>query len=436
MKCRKITTLMSVVSIGLMFFFSPIQTNAQLLSASDSNIIKLSSTLWSDLRDIKFQQSKAFCLFFDGLTIVDLSDINSPSPIGQVELSKNGHKVDVSGIYAYVITKDSSMYLVDISSVNQPIIINSFKTIDVPMDIKVRDNCAFLAARNAGLLVVDVFDPFNISLIGSCSIAGFSAHSVCLHGNLAYLAGSGGLKVINVFFPYFPFEFGSSDVTTGVREVFVNADSERIYTYLGTPDELWILDATNPKNIYPLSNYTSTYTIADISFNDDYAYLGLASQGLEVLDTKDKTSPQKVASLQLGDDTKGVFFYSDFIFVADQFDPIKIINVFNPDRPFVSGRWILPGSCEDVAVKENFAYVICEHSGLHILNIADPSHPQIVSNLFAPYNNNGIDVEGDYAYFTALLAGLQVVDISDPYHPEVVGRYQPQGYTYGVQGKD
>ncbi len=421
---------------GLIFLCFPFPVDAQHLCAPDSNIIKLSSTLWSDLRDIKFHDSKAFCVFYDGLTISDLSNINSPPQIGQVELTPNGQKVDMSGNYAYVISTDSVMHLIDISSVNQPLLRNSFKMPHLPVDIKARDNCAYVATKNAGLLVFDVSDPFNVSLIGSCSVAGFKALSLYLYGNLAYLAGIGGLRLINIVFPYHPFLFGSYDEIAGANKVFVNADSGKIFAYLGNPVQLSIVDVTNPRDIFPLSSYWSTSTMADISVSGDYAYLGLSFRGLLVLDMRDRTSPNEVSALLLGDYTRGIFYFSDFVFVTDHFQPTNIVNVFNPDRPFISGRWIVPGTCKDVVVKDDIAYVMCDHSGLHILNVEDPNHPQVVSTLYAPYNNNGVDVEGDYAYITALLPGMQVVDITDPFNPEIVERYQPDGYTYGVKIKE
>ena len=436
MNWKRLLISISTGSIGLIFSLFPLLTQPRPLSAPDSYIIKLSSTLWSDLRDIRFHQSKAFCLFFDGLTAIDLFNINSPSQIGQMELPKDGHKVEVSDNYAYVASADSFLYLIDISSINQPLLINSFKIPDLPTDIKVRDNCAYVISKDAALLVLDVSDPFNVSLIGSCSITGFQALSLYLYDNLAYLAGIGGLRLINVVFPYSPFLFGSSHVVPGANKVFVNADNGKIFAYLGSPAQLSILDVTNPRDIFHLSSYTFTSTIADISVSGDYAYLGLTYQGLLVLDISDRTSPNEVSALRLGDCTKGTFFFSDFVFVTDYFEPTKIINVFNPDRPFVSGRWIIPGTCKDVVVKDGFAYVMCDHSGLHILDVEEPTHPQLVSTLFAPYNNNGVDVEGDYAYITALLTGMQVVDISNPCNPEVVERYQPEGYTYGVKAKE
>jgi hypothetical protein len=416
------------------FFSLPLQ--AEESSLPDSGIVKLSSTLWSDLRDIEFRDAIAYALFFDGLTVVDLSNINSPSQIGQMELPGEGLKVDISGDRACVAARDSTIYLIDISSVDQPLLAGSFKLPDLPTDIAAGENCAYVSTEDSGFFVLDVSNPFDVSVIGSCDLPGFQLLSLCLRDNIAYLAGAGGLRLVNVFFPYVPFLFGSSDAVSGGNKVLAVAEGGRTYAYMGNPAQLSILDVTNPRDIFPLCTYTSASAIADIVVWGDHAYLGLTYDGLMVLDIDDRTSPEEVAALNLGDNTRGVFFHSGFVFVSDHFGPSKVINVFNPDRPFVAGSWIIPGTSKDVAIAGDFAYVMCDHSGLHILNVEDPGNPQLAGMLHVPYNNNGVEVEGSYAYITALLTGMQVVDVSDSYHPQVVQSYQPDGYTYGVTVKD
>jgi|GEM_PF-1691548 len=406
------------------------------LSLPDSGIVKLSSTLWSDLRDLKFDGRQAYALFFDGLAVIDLANVNFPAQIGQTELTGEGLKVDVSGDYAYAVTGDSALHVIDVSSANTPFLESSLGLPDLPTGIAAEGNCVYVSAKDSGLIVLDVSDPLNASVIGSCNLPGFQPLSLCLHGNIAYLTGIGGLKLVNIFFPPVPYLFGSSEGVPGGNSVFVGEKDDTVYACLGNPIQLSILDVTNPRDIFSLSTYMSTSEIADISVFGDYAYLGLTYEGLQILDLHDKTPPDEIAALTLGDNTRGVFFHSNFLFVSDHLEPARVINVFNPDRPFAAGKWIIPGTCKDVAIGGNFAYVMCDHSGLHILNIEDPSHPQIAGILHVPYNNNDVEVEGSYAYITALLTGMQIVDVSDPYDPQAVQSYQPDGYTYGVTVKD
>ncbi|MGB3093347.1 MAG: hypothetical protein WBC42_09080, partial [Candidatus Zixiibacteriota bacterium] len=431
-----LTKLTFTLWLATMSVFFSLPLRAKGASLPDSGIVKLSSTLWSDLRDVAFRDAIAYALFFDGLTVVDLSNINSPSQIGQVELPGEGLKVDISGDRACVAARDSTIYLIDISSVDQPLLAGSFKLPDLPTDIAARENCAYVSTEDSGFFVLDVSNPLDVSLIGSCDLSGFQPLSLCLRDNIAYLAGPGGLRLINVFFPYVPFLFGSSDAVSGGNKVLAAAEGGRTYAYMGNPLQLSILDVTNPRDIFPLSAYTSASAIADMVVWRNHVYLGLTYDGLMVLDINDRTSPEKVAALNLGDNTRGAFFHSGFLFVSDHFGPSKVINVFNPDRPFAAGSWIIPGTCKDVATSGDFAYVMCDHSGLHIFNVENPTQPQMAGVLQAPYNNNGVEVEGDYAFITALLTGMQVVDISDPYDPQAVQSYQPDGYTYGVTVKD
>ncbi len=411
-------------------------TGAEHLKQDNPSVIKLSSTLWSDLRDIRFQGSNAYCLFFDGLTILDLSNINSPSQAGQIELPQDGRKVTVWGNHAYVTSSDSLLHIIDISSVSNPLLMGSFKMPDVFTDLEAKDNCIYASARDAGLVVVDVTDPFNAAVIGSCQVEGFQALSLCLRGNLAYTAGIGGLKLINILIPRFPYLFGSSDVVPAANRVFVGKKDGTVYAYLGNPWQFSVLNVTNPRNILPVSVYTPASDIVDLTVSGHYAYLGLGYEELVVLDLEEEESPQKVATLRMGDYTSGVYSFSDFLFVSDIFGPAKIVNVFNPHRPFVTGKWIVPGTPEAVVVKDKIAYLACRNSGLHILNLTNPTDPQIVSTLWAPYDNNYIDIEGSYAYLTALLAGMRIVDISDLSSPTAVSQYNPEGYTYGVEVQD
>lgn len=427
MKFAKVALL---VSISIFFIAS---AQMQLSYAGRLEIVKLSSTLWSDLRDIEFSQLKAYCIFYDGLTVTDLTHINSPRQIGQLELPLDGLKVDLNGDDALVISKDSSLHLIDITIDSQPHLINSFKLPDLPTDIKARGNCAYITGKNTALLALNISDPTNVSLIGSCYVDNFHPLCLDLKGIVAYLTGMGGLKLVSVLLPQFPFLIGSSEEIPAASKISVNEIDGITYAYLGNPAQFSIFDVSNPRDIPLLFTYYPKSTIVDISVSGDHTFLVLNYQGLEILDITDRGSPSKVSSFALGDNPTGVFFYSDFLFVTGLFDPTQIINVFHPDRPFASGKWILPGTCKDVAVNDGYAYVMCDHSGIHMLDVQNPQSPQEVSNLHLPYNNNDVDIEGNFVYATSLLTGMQVVDISDPAHPEIVERYQPEGYTYGVE---
>ncbi len=422
------TLLVALASVA----FLSLPIGAQPTIPAEPQIIKLSSTLWSDLRDVKFSESRAFCLLFDGLAVLDLYNINSPSQIAQLELPSDGRKLAVSGDLACVASADSFLYLIDIQSLDQPTLTDSFKLPDQLTGIEVRGNCIFAVAKDAGLLLLDATDPFEVAVIGSCRVEGFQPLSLCLHENLAYLAGIGGLRLINVLVPQSPFLFGSSEAVPGGTKVYVETEMDRTYAYLGNPSQLSIVDVTDPRDILPLSVYVPESAMADMAILRSHAYLGLSYQGLVVLDVKERTSPIEVAALALGDSPRSVFSCSHFALVTDNFDPASIVNVFNPDRPFVAGKWIFPGTPEDVAISGDFSYVLCSNSGIHLLNVEDPENPQMVSNFYAPYNNNDIEVEGSSVYFTALLMGMQILDFSDPLSPAVIGRYRPEGYTYGL----
>ncbi len=402
-------------------------------AGQSAEIVKLSSFLWSDLRDMDFQGSNAYCLFFDGLAVLDLSNINSPSQVGQIELSHPGLKLATTSNYAYVASEDTFLYLIDMTNVTTPQLTDDFKLPDVFTGIQVRDNCVYGSAKSAGFWVVDVSDPSEAAVIGSCGVEGFQPLAFCLHGNLAYLCGIGGLRLINVLFPSFPYLFGSDPSVPGANRVFVAQEGETVYAYLSNPFQLSIVDVTNPSDIQPVSAFTPSSEIVDFTVSGNQAYLATGYQHLTILDVAEKDSPEEIAALGLGEYARALFCFSDFVFANDLFGPTRVVNVFNPHRPFVAGKWIIPGSPKNVALKDSLALVVCANSGLHILNVEDPSHPRLLGILALPYNNNDVDLGGNYAYVTALLTGMQVVDVSAPSLPVVVSQYHPDSYTYGVE---
>ena len=81
---------------------------------------------------MRYEGTAGYRVFFDGLGILNLTDVNSPSQIGQVELSTGGQRVDVTDNNPCVVSGRSLVALVDISSLNHSSLINNLKTIIPP----------------------------------------------------------------------------------------------------------------------------------------------------------------------------------------------------------------------------------------------------------------------------------------------------------------
>ncbi len=79
-----------------------------------------------------------------------------------------------------------------------------------------------------------------------------------------------------------------------------------------------------------------------------------------------------------------------------------------------------PGRAVNLAAAGDYIYIADWFQGLHIVNVSDPGHPAIVANV--PTEGWVIDVviQNGYAYVCAIDQGLMTVDIHDPMNPKVL----------------
>jgi hypothetical protein len=73
------------------------------------NITYLGSTLWSGVCDVKIQGNYAYCAFFNGLVILDITNPTSPTFVSQLYIGgdyanydrRQGQRIFVLGNYVY-----------------------------------------------------------------------------------------------------------------------------------------------------------------------------------------------------------------------------------------------------------------------------------------------------------------------------------------------
>jgi hypothetical protein len=108
--------------------------------------------------------------------------------------------------------------------------------------VTVRGTTAFVADGAGGLVVADVADPANVSILGRAVLGG-TAQDVVLDGNLAYVAaGSAGMVIVDVSNPAAPTPISS--VPTYGNAVAVAVAAAR--AYVADWNDIRVLDVANP----------------------------------------------------------------------------------------------------------------------------------------------------------------------------------------------
>jgi len=92
---------------------------ASALTPSE-NVEYISSTLWTGIVDVDVVGEYAYCAFWNGLGIVDVSDPSQPILVSKLYLHGRAWGIDVDGVYAYLADDWAGLQVIAISSPENP----------------------------------------------------------------------------------------------------------------------------------------------------------------------------------------------------------------------------------------------------------------------------------------------------------------------------
>lgn len=164
---------------------------------------------------INIKDTLAYLNAFGGpsFTIVNIANPSLLVKISDVEVPGYGGDypkgVTIKDSLAYFADGSAGFLIIDISDLLNPSILCTLDTPGRVIDLFVRDTLAYLADKDS-LLIVNVSNPSNPSIIGHVGIPGCGAYDVWVSGNYAfvteedYLGGQGKVNMINISNPTLP----------------------------------------------------------------------------------------------------------------------------------------------------------------------------------------------------------------------------------------
>jgi hypothetical protein len=233
----------------------------------------------------------------DGFTGFRILKINQPEEIVPIYLD------ETDGIYYRLFYKEGFVYIADIENGlkifdvrphKPPSLAGEIKVAEQTRGVFVQDQLAYLVHGEYGFSIVDVTNPEAPTLKGFCETPGW-AQRVCVSGSYAYVADfQGGLQIINCSDQEHPaIEKGYRPLDHSITSVCYYKDL--VYCLGG--HGLFIVDPKDPSNPQLTGNYhlildgnLSRYNLG-LSVIADLAFLATKSDGIDVLDVSDPTSP-------------------------------------------------------------------------------------------------------------------------------------------------
>ncbi len=259
-----------------------------------------------------------------GLRIIDISDPTNINEIGNCNTYGYAQDVHVINTFAYIADGSGGFCIIDVSSPTNPAIIETLN-IGTIYGLYVSGNYAYIADYYNGLRIIDITSSTNPQEIGSFYTGG-QAQNVYVYDNYAYVATySNGLRIIDVSDPTSPSEVGYISYNY-TEDVFVLGN----YAYIADASiGLRIVDVSDPTNPVEVGYYdgdSGYYEAHGVYVIGDYAYIGGWNSGLRIIYIADPTNPIEVGYYDTGGNSKNVFPYNDYVYVADVSNGLNVFK--------------------------------------------------------------------------------------------------------------
>ena len=216
------------------------------------------------------------------LHVVDIADSTHPTRTGVIHTDGAYREIAVAGDTVYV-ADEWGLRLIDVCSPTVPAEIGFIELIQdyaATQGIAVSGTLAYLAAADAGVLLVDVSNPADMSVVGTYDSPG-NVQGVAVAGSRMYVADSDGLRVADVSSPTLPVEMGFFD-TPGVVES-VTTSGTLAYVSDGGGG-LHVVEVSNPTDPTLAGGYDTPGFAWYTAATDEYTYVADGSGGLLILE--------------------------------------------------------------------------------------------------------------------------------------------------------
>jgi hypothetical protein len=219
------------------------------------------------------------------LHILDISDPPHPKMIGGIPGVADGayREIVLAGQIVYV-ADELGLRLISVDDPTSPHQISFINLIDngqPTIGVAVSGTVACLAGSYGGVAIVDVSDPVNPELVGSCDTPG-TTQGVAIAGNRVYAADSqSGLRIIDISNAGMPTEMGFFDTPGCAMSVTV---SDTIAYVSDGGGGIQIVNVFKPFTPTLISAYDTPGWATDMTLAGDFVYVADRLGGLLILE--------------------------------------------------------------------------------------------------------------------------------------------------------
>jgi hypothetical protein len=298
-------------------------------------------------------------------------------------------------------------------------IVNKVVTAGFAQDVQIKDNLAYIAQGEVGLMIINVSDPKNPVTVSVTSddVRGYSS-KIAMKDSVVYLAaGSFGVTVLDVSNPAEPVVTASNLSIKPAKNLYVMGD------FLFTPiseQGLKVSEISYPTQPDIRGNTKTPGYAHDIVVTSDTNYMMVASGelGLSMFDISEFQNGFGEYPLVGVGITPG---YAESIILLDEKSlafmacgkaGLQILDYSDTSNIHVVGSFDGGGYAKDLLYKNNRIYMTTEEKGLQIIDVTDATKPRFKGLVDTEYAL-GLDIDDKYVYVADEVEGLIIVSIPD-----------------------
>lgn len=386
------------------------------------------------------------CNYDAGLQIVNVTNPASPVNVMEIPSGYRTARIIFDGNYAYVAIGDAGVAIYNTVNPAAPVYVTQIQTTGRAASLYfgaitiggTPTGHIFVANRNPapGVSAINVSTPsapVTTSFLAAVPSATGSAYiPFYLDGKVYVAYGIAGLRIIDVTNPSNVTLLGTADLGGDSRAVVASGN----FAYVAARDSgVYVVDATDPANPIKIKTL-QTPRARGIAISGSTIYVAASDSGMGMFDITSPENPTFIG--YTGSDVYGenVAVNGNIAGITD-YGKITFYDVSNPSAPVKKGSTgsFTTGN-EGFAINGNYAYVP-DGDSLKIFNISDLMSPAFVSKIRTGGYGYLSAVDGNYCYVASEGTGIRTIDVSNPSLPVEAGFYDdvPQSRGVAVNGK-
>ncbi len=354
-----------------------------------------------------------------GFSIIDISNPGAPLVRSAYLLPEPASGVVATDSLLFITDGEpfyfhqSSVYAFDISQPLLPTELWHYGSPDVPHSVFAHGNYAYLTTRTTGLYILDVSDPAHVHTIAHYDDDLQDSKGIYVDGNYAYVADGTSLKIIDVSDPFNPHEVSSLTSPGGyVDDVVVSGNTAVTAGFYFLVVD--VADRTNPH--WVIRGHLLSQTIS-VGIYDHYGYAVCSAPGSGVFVFDLSNIPDTTEFWPIDSWDYNNYIYSgtvsdSLVAVATYYDGVKLLT--DPLNIHEIGSIAPPSVAYHAVVEGNMLFMATE-DGLFAYDITDISNP-VQSGYYTgtPYGLDRVFVAGSRVFAVDEYSGIKIFDYRPP----------------------